>query len=362
MTPRQRIAATLLHQPTDRVAMLGGFLVAEKHYRELTDTDEAAFDADPQAAAIEANRRLGVDGLILLRLPPGKGGHMTYRGMTKEGFEGYRRRFACAEDVLAWVEKLPAPDEALRQFDAAAWKVQLAEHIRTMQSRLGEMQWLPTQWDVVHPTFEHYNFFGYDNYMEFIGLHPAAAGRLFGWEVEVKRAISAVVVEVYRELDVLPLVHIGSDICGKNGPVVSPAFLREHYFPHVRRCIEPLVEAGFTTVWHADGVIGPIVDDILACGVSGFQGFQWEYGFDLESLLGKRTIDGKPLTIFAGASTSSTLPFGTLDDVRREVEHIIDTAYSKCALFILPGNDVLPDTPTEHVIEMYRSAARYSAR
>ena len=26
------------------------------------------------------------------------------------------------------------------------------------------------------------------------------------------------------------------------------------------------------------GVIGPVLDDLLDCGVSGFQGFQWEYG------------------------------------------------------------------------------------
>ena len=173
----------------------------------------------------------------------------------------------------------------------------------------------------------------------------------------MKRRIAEIVVGAWAELGLPKLAFIGTDICGKNGPVVSPAFLREHYWPHVRHAIEPLVEAGFHLVWHADGVIGPIVDDILACGVAGFQGFQWEYGVRLEDLVAKRTVRGEPLTIFAGPSTSSTLPFGTPADVRREIETILDVASDQCRLFILPGNDILPDTPTEHVVAFHRRAA-----
>ncbi|MDP2989335.1 MAG: hypothetical protein Q8O57_02075, partial [Kiritimatiellota bacterium] len=170
-----------------------------------------------------------------------------------------------------------------------------------------------------------------------------------------KRAKAQILVEVYRELDIPPLLHVGTDICGKNGPVVAPEYLRKHYFPHVRRALEPVVEAGFTTVWHSDGIIMPIIDDILACGVSGFQGFQWEYGVTLEEIVSKRTRNGDKLTIFAGPSTARPL---SLEDVRKEVEYIVRVGKGNCALFILPANDLLPDIPVDVVLEMYRHAAK----
>ena len=362
MTPKERILSMLQGERPDRVPLLGGFVVAAKHYCEITGASQEEFDGDPQGTALRAYRALDVDGLILLRLPPGKEGHFTYRSLTTAEFHAHEERFRGPEDILAWVEKLPSPRERLASFDAEAWKAKFVSDARRMQRLLGDIVWLPTQWDVVHPTFEWYNCFGYETYMLFLGLYPEAADRLFGWEVQVKRRISMALVEAYRELDLPPLVHIGSDICGKNGPVVSARRLREFYFPHVRACLEPLVEAGFALVWHADGVVMPIVDDLLACGVSGFQGFQWEYGMRMEDLTAKRTLRGEPLTIFAGPSTSSTLPFGTIADVRREVDHVVDAGLDNCRLFFLPGNDVLPDTPTESLVEAYRHAARRSRK
>jgi len=195
--------------------------------------------------------------------------------------------------------------------------------------------------------------------MQFLALYPFAANKLFASGVEVKKRISSIIVEVYKELSAVPLIHIGTDICGKNGPVVSPEFLRKYYFPHVRRALEPIVDAGFKTVWHSDGYITPIIDDILDCGISGLQGFQWEYGVKLEDIVNKRTRNGEKLTIFAGPSVTSTLPFGSKEDAIKETEYIIDTAKDSCALFILPANDVLPDTPVENLIEFHKHAVSY---
>ena len=93
--------------------------------------------------------------------------------------------------------------------------------------------------------------------------------------------------------------------------------------------------------------------------MSGFQGFQLEYGVDITAIAERRTIDGDPLTIFAGPSSATTLPFGTVDAVKQDIEHIIDTLLGKCSLFILPANNILPDTPPENILAMYHHAAEY---
>ena len=359
MIKKDRLLCTLNFEKPDRIPLLGGFIVSANHYIALSATTADEFFERPEHHAISAYRNLDPDGLILLRLPPGRKGHLQYRGLTLEAFNAHEKSYKSPKDVLAYVESLPSPQEALAAFDTRGWKDHLVQDLAVRQQMLADLVWIPTHWDVIHPTFEWYNIFGYQNYMEFIALYPQAAARLFGSQVEIQMTKAEIIVDVYKELDMVPLIHVGTDICGKNGPVVSPGFLREHYFPHVRKTLEPVVKAGFRTVWHADGVITPIIDDLLECGVSGFQGFQWEYGLKLEDIVAKRTKRGEKLTIFAGPSTSKTLPFGSIEDVRREIEYIIDVGKDACALFILPANDVLPDTPVENLVELYRYAAEY---
>jgi len=167
--------------------------------------------------------------------------------------------------------------------------------------------------------------------------------------------------EVYHELDMIPMTLVGTDTCGRDGPLISPEFLAEYFFPACRRSMEPLHEAGIRTVWHSDGVIDPLVDMLLRqVGVSGFQGFQTEYGVDVGAIAAHTTADGKPLTIFAGLSTAATLRYGTVEQIRHETEMLIDTLRNRCALFILPASNILPDCPVENALEMYHHAADYS--
>jgi uroporphyrinogen decarboxylase len=228
-----------------------------------------------------------------------------------------------------------------------------------MRALLGDIVWLPTLWEVVHPKFEWYWEFGYENYLLFMQLYPEAAGRFFASLAAVARLKAAAVARLAHELDLVPLTLIGTDICGGTGPVVSPALLREHYFPHVRYSLEPLHEAGFRTVWHSDGDIRPLVDDILACGVAGFQGFQEEYGVVPKEIVRKRTREGHRLTIFRGSSATRTLPYGSPSDVRREVERIVDETADESAFYFIFTNHALPDVPTENIVEAYRTAREY---
>ncbi len=358
LTHRERLLATLRFERPDRVALLGGWMIDDAHQQAVAGCTAEEYWRDPVRWAIAADRALGVDGMIAIHTPPKPGDYRS--GLTKEKFEGYKDRYQSPEDVLAFVRARPSPQEAARSFDAEGWREGFRSHILDLQGRMGDIVYLPTLWDLIHPTFEWYGEFGYENYLMFMQLYPEAAGELFAGDAAIARRRAEMVVQLHRELDLVPLTLIGTDICGKNGPVISPAFLREFYFPHVRRSLEPVVEAGIRTVWHADGYIQPLVDDILACGTSGLQGFQEEYGVDIADIARRRTTSGQKLTLFAGLSSATVLPHGSVWDVQQGIERIVDTLGSECALFILPGNNILPDCPVENVVTMYRHAADYS--
>ena len=131
------------------------------------------------------------------------------------------------------------------------------------------------------------------------------------------RERARILVKLYRKYDLVPVMFCGEDLCNNQGPMASPAFLRQHYLPHVQMLIAPLVEAGIRLVHHCDGDVRPLAADCLRIGFSGFQGFQYETGVDPVELRKLRSPLGEVPIFFMGMSVSRTLPFGTPDDVAK---------------------------------------------
>jgi uroporphyrinogen decarboxylase len=141
----------------------------------------------------------------------------------------------------------------------------------------------------------------------------------------------------------------GEDICTQRGPMVSPEFLRKEYFPRLEYVWEPLLDAGAKLVWHCDGDWRPLLDDVLACGVGGLQGFQRECGMELEWIVDRRTRDGDPLLIFGPMQVTTTLPFGTPQEVAAEVQRAMAVCRDKASLVFFTSNTINPDVPLENI-------------
>jgi uroporphyrinogen decarboxylase len=66
---------------------------------------------------------------------------------------------------------------------------------------------------------------------------------------------------------------------------------------------------------------------------------------------------GDHSTFFGGISTQTTLPFGTADDVRREVRERIRVLGKNGGYICGPDHGIMPDVPLENVLPcMMRSA------
>ena len=189
----------------------------------------------------------------------------------------------------------------------------LAE-LQDKQARLGDILWCPSDWYLIPKAISGWEY-GYENAMLLIALYPDLARKFIDYGVGVGRRIAILRARAIREGLLPRAVFTGEDLCDQRGPMVSPDFLRREYFPKLEYVLEPLVEAGAQLVWHCDGNYQALVDDVLACGIGGLQGFQRECGMDLEWIVDKRTRNGDPLLIFGPMSVTKTLPHGTPDDV-----------------------------------------------
>ena len=65
---------------------------------------------------------------------------------------------------------------------------------------------------------------------------------------------------------------------------------------------------------------------------------------------------GDRIALHGGVSLQRTLPFGTVDDVRAEVEHLIRTCGLDGGLVVFPSNVIQPDTPVENIIACFHTA------
>jgi uroporphyrinogen decarboxylase len=123
----------------------------------------------------------------------------------------------------------------------------------------------------------------------------------------------------------LPLVkgkithaHYWEDICFNNGPMVSPAWFREHVVPRYQQINVLLHEYGVDIISvDCDGWIGPLVDAWMEVGVKGMVPMEVRAGSDPGAF---RRKWGRDLRLMGGVDKTKIALGG--DDLVRELERI----------------------------------------
>ncbi len=340
--------------PVDRPPALGGWIADPEKVMAITGASEDQYWANPLEVSVRAYQALGLDGILDVNVPSERGG---YTLVTQTDME-IRSEYT-PESVVEEIEQLPSPEEVVASFDEEAAFQQKCAEMARMQTLCGpRLYWCPARWEVI-PNFEWYRVYGYETYLMAICLYPDHIRRLFRHSAAVASCQARVVARMVRE-GVQPRAMLcGMDICGQNGPLVDPGFLREEYFPFVKEAIRPLREAGAKLIWHCDGDVRPILDDILELGVGGLQGFQAECGVQVRDIVERRTIDGEKLIIFGPISVTETLVKETPEGVKRAVREAIEICRDKASLVLFTSNEILPDVGLENMKAMYDALREY---
>ncbi len=115
---------------------------------------------------------------------------------------------------------------------------------------------------------------------------------------------------------------LGDDIAFKSGPLLSPVWMREHYFPRLARVIDAAHGRGIKVLFHSDGNLNPILDDLVAAGIDGINPIEVLAGMDVGEIHRRHPH----LFMAGGIDVSQLLPFGTPGQVRDAVRKAIDAA------------------------------------
>lgn len=297
----------------------------------------------------------------------------VYHGLGIDLCRGYGRSFEQTEDGTVLGE---GRGQQLVS-GQTAWKVHyeiesiedLREHLRKAEPVSWE--WIRTQW-VPWIRREQERFAPYTMFVPPTGCGFHAAYGLMGQQrfayaiydapEEVDALLELEGENAYRfakvaaEENLCPLHFIGDDIAYKNGLLFSPAFLRRTFIPMLRRCIEPLHEAGIKVIFHSDGNLWQIMDDLLEAGIDGLNPLEPIASMELEPL---KKRYGDRLILVGGIDCSQLLPLGTPDDIRQEVQRAMQVAAPGGGFFIGSSSEVNPATPLENVLAFYEACHEY---
>ena len=268
--------------------------------------------------------------------------------------------FKTPEDVKNFILTLPDPGTLEKEFPFEEDYLTWINMMEAAKKYTGDMVWIPGH--IARASdFMLYNYFGYEPYLMALELYKPEMRKLFEISGEEARLRNTAIAKANK--DFLNWVYFGMDICDKNGPMCSPKTLREIYWPATKKALQPLKEAGIKILWHCDGNIMPILDDLIDIGIDGMQGFEEETGVDLKKLANVKAKSGKKMVLFGSVSVTTTLPYGTVEEVKKKIESIVNLSQERGGGIVMaPSSSILKGTPNKNIYAFFEYSKEYSRK
>ena len=151
----------------------------------------------------------------------------------------------------------------------------------------------------------------------------------------------------------------GSDFGAQDGPFISPRMYRDLFLPF-HKLINDWVHrhTSWKTFIHSCGSVMALVEDFIAAGFDILNPVQCSAA-DMDPFELKRRFGNRITFWGGGVDTQHTLPFGTTEEVRREVRERI-RAFGPGGGFVFNAvHNIQALVPVENVLAMYETAREY---
>jgi len=149
-------------------------------------------------------------------------------------------------------------------------------------------------------------------------------------------------------------VKVVGDIAMEDRLMFSPKLFRELDVPRLREMIRRTrqVKSDILFFYHSDGDLSAAIDDLI------------DVGFDIINPIQPECMDpyavkrrwGDRITMWGTVSVRTTLPRGTLAEIRQLVHERIRGCGYNGGFVLAPTNFIMYDTPVENVVAMFDAA------
>ncbi|HWQ56703.1 MAG TPA: uroporphyrinogen decarboxylase family protein [Bryobacteraceae bacterium] len=155
----------------------------------------------------------------------------------------------------------------------------------------------------------------------------------------------------------IDICFTGDDYGFQKGPMMSSRMFQEFARPYLQRIYDVGRKNGKPVMHHSCGSVAKLIPALMEMGLNILEPIQVAAaGMDAAELAAKY---GGKLCFHGSIDTQGTLPFGTPEDVRREVRQRVETFKPYGGFTIAPSQHLLEDVPVENIVAMYEAAWEY---
>ena len=350
MTSRERVKKAVNHEATDRVPM--DYCVREdvsktlQDYLGLNDMESVykKLGIDIRKVGLGENvpsfmARSG--GKRIIKHPDG----------TLENVWGVVQR---PSDDGRYMEMVTGPFYETEDLNSFDWpSIDCIDPIEKVKGRIDSFGGNYSVWGHLNNPFKScWHMRGLENY-----LCDTVANEDFAialWEKTGEYELEKGIRMVKAGVDAL---MVTGDIAMQTGMMVSPGAWRKIEKPRLAEMLRTFkgLNSDLHFYFHTDGAMEEVLPDLIEIGFDVINPIQPEC-MDVDYIKKKY---GKQCTLHGTISIQKTLPFGTVEDVRKETLSRVALGREDGGIIIAPSNHVQADTPLENLIEIYRAAGSY---
>lgn len=331
LTKRDRVLRTIRCQETDRVPLYD-LLFCNAAIEHFSGEKLPPLKDDPQTRE-KVQRLTGRAVCNFLDMTRSWGfGPLVDRDYTHEyGFVIHES----AWEKTAWVQKRPFDDvEGAKKY--LRWLIAATEadtrEIRAHPQRTRERfrkDWFENTvayiGDTVHLLVQHGT--GLDEILYYLGFTLLSYVMADDPELisEALEAITTNHVELCHAIadpELSPCVLTYCDVAFKDHLLYSPRFLRQEIFPRIRRMNDAWHEHGIYCLYHSDGYLMDVLDDIVAAGADGLNPIETVAGMSLKEVRQRYP----KLFLAGGIDMSQLLSNGSPEEVKEVCRQAIHDA------------------------------------
>lgn len=200
--------------------------------------------------------------------------------------------------------------------------------------------------------FLHYaNMRGLETSLEDLALRPEIADTILGHIFEFHDEHHCRLFAAGRGR--IDTTYVAEDLGSQTGPLMSLAMYRRFLLPNQIKMADLARAHGVHVMYHTDGAARMFLPDLIDhVGIEILNPIQWRCaGMERERLVADF---GRHIIFHGSIDNQQTLPFGTVDDVVREVRESVEI-YQGARWICAPCHNLQPVSPTANIVALYET-------
>lgn len=193
--------------------------------------------------------------------------------------------------------------------------------------------------------------FGWEMFL----LAAAQEPEEFGKVMERFAKVSIKYFQAWARVDDLHIFSSHDDLAMTRGPVLNPEWYRKYIFPWYPKFWMPLKKKGVKIIFRADGNMDEFIDDLVACGVDGFN-------IRTETNIAEIAKKYGHSKIIIGNIDTRILTFGSKEEIEQEVKRCVAQAGDCPGYFFQASGNIPHNVPLKNVEAYFAACKRYGKR